>query len=64
MVTARVDLDEAVAMALRGEITNAACLVGLFATVHLRGRGWPPAPRPPGAPLPRRPIAPVESTDT
>ena len=59
MVTALVDLDEAVAMALGGEITNAACLVGLLATARLRDLGWP-APRPDDLPLPRNPLAPVE----
>jgi ADP-ribose pyrophosphatase len=58
MVTARLDLDEAVAMALRGEITNAACMVGLLATARLRDQGWP-APRPLGTPLPRNPLPPV-----
>jgi len=59
LVTVRVDLDEAVAMALRGEITNAACMVGLLATARLRDQGWP-EPRPLGQPLPRNPLAPVE----
>ena len=35
-----VELDEAVAMALSGEITNAACLVGVLGTAHARDRGW------------------------
>ena len=60
LVTVRVDLDEAVAMALRGEITNAACMVGLLATARLRDQGWP-EPRPLGQPLPRNPLAPVEA---
>ena len=59
LVTVRMDLDQAVAMALRGEITNAACMVGLFATARLRDQGWP-EPRPLGQPLPRNPLAPVE----
>ena len=59
LVTVRVDLDEAVAMALRGEITNAACMVGVLATARLRDQGWP-EPRPLGQPLPRNPLAPVE----
>jgi ADP-ribose pyrophosphatase len=58
LVTLRVDLDEAVAMALRGEITNAAGMVGLLATARLRDQGWPEA-RPLGTPLPRNPLAPV-----
>jgi ADP-ribose pyrophosphatase len=58
LVTATIDLDEAVAMALRGEITNAACLVGLLATARLRDQGWPP-PRPLSTPLARLPIAEV-----
>jgi ADP-ribose pyrophosphatase len=58
MVIRHVDLDEAVAMAFRGEITNAAALVGLLAAARLRDAGWP-AGRPLGTPLPRRPISPV-----
>jgi 8-oxo-dGTP pyrophosphatase MutT (NUDIX family) len=58
LVTALVDLDEAVAMALRGEITNAACLVGILAVARLRDQGWP-GPRPVETPLPRYPLAPV-----
>jgi 8-oxo-dGTP pyrophosphatase MutT (NUDIX family) len=56
MVTRRVPLDEAVAMALRGEITNAACLIGLLATVRLRDAGWPET-RPLDVPLPRPALA-------
>jgi ADP-ribose pyrophosphatase len=52
LVTRLVELDEAVAMALRGEILNASALIGLFAAAHLRARGWPPLPRPVDAPLP------------
>jgi len=33
-------LDEAVAMALAGEITNAACLVGVLGAAAARSRGW------------------------
>jgi ADP-ribose pyrophosphatase len=40
MIVRRVDLDEAVAMALRGEIRNAACLVGLLAAARARDDGW------------------------
>jgi 8-oxo-dGDP phosphatase len=58
----RVDLDEAVAMALRGEITNASALVGLFAAVRLRDRGWPQLRPASGVPLPRHPLAPVAGT--
>ena len=36
----RVDLDEAVAMVFRGEITNAAAVIGLLATVQARAAGW------------------------
>ncbi|GAA0730456.1 NUDIX hydrolase [Dactylosporangium roseum] len=35
-----IDLDEAVGMALSGEITNAACLVGVLGAAHARDRGW------------------------
>jgi ADP-ribose pyrophosphatase len=55
----RVPLDEAVAMALRGEITNAACLIGVFAAVRLRELGWPAPTRPVDVPLPRPDLAPV-----
>lgn len=40
MTIAWFDLDEAVAMALRGEITNAACLIGLLAAARARDSGW------------------------
>lgn len=56
----RVPLDEAAAMAFRGEITNAACLVGVLAAVRLRDTGWP-ATRPADTPLPRRGLAPVSA---
>ncbi|HEX5596512.1 MAG TPA: NUDIX hydrolase [Micromonosporaceae bacterium] len=36
----RVDLDEAVSMALAGEITNAACVAGLLAAARARDAGW------------------------
>jgi 8-oxo-dGTP pyrophosphatase MutT (NUDIX family) len=51
LVTRMVDLDEAVAMALRGEILNASCVIGVFAAAHLRDQGWPPL-RPADSPLP------------
>jgi 8-oxo-dGTP pyrophosphatase MutT (NUDIX family) len=35
-----VDLDAAVTMALSGEITNAACVVGVMAAAHSRARDW------------------------
>jgi ADP-ribose pyrophosphatase len=53
LITARVPLDEAVAMVFRGEITNAACLVGVLASVRLREQGWPTTTRPLDTPLPR-----------
>jgi 8-oxo-dGDP phosphatase len=56
MALAWVSLDEAVAMALRGEITNSSALVGLLATAHLRDRGWPPL-RPADTPFVRHPLA-------
>jgi 8-oxo-dGDP phosphatase len=34
------DLDEAVGMVFSGEITNAACVAGLLATVRARDEGW------------------------
>lgn len=40
MVVRRFDLDEAVAMVLAGEITNAACVGGLLAAARARSTGW------------------------
>jgi ADP-ribose pyrophosphatase len=34
------DLDEAVAMVLRGEVTNAAAVAGLLAAARARADGW------------------------
>jgi 8-oxo-dGDP phosphatase len=42
MTLRMVDLDEAVAMALRGEITNAAAVAGLLAAARARDQGWAP----------------------
>lgn len=42
----RVALDEAVGMALAGEITNAATVAGLLAAAHARDRGWTGLRRP------------------
>ena len=36
----RVDLDEAVAMIFRGEITNASAVIGLLATARARADDW------------------------
>ena len=58
LTTARVPLDEAADMAFRGQITNAACLIGVLAAVRLRTQGWP-EPRPLDTPLPRPEPAPV-----
>ena len=52
IVTRLVDLDEAVAMALQGEITNAVCLGGLLAAARSRDQGWSSL-RPVDTPLPR-----------
>jgi ADP-ribose pyrophosphatase len=35
-----VELDDAVAMVLRGEITNAAAVIGLLAAARARDQGW------------------------
>lgn len=51
LLVRRVDLDEAVRMAFAGEITNAACLVGVLAAARARDLGWVPL-RPAGT---RRP---------
>jgi ADP-ribose pyrophosphatase len=40
MVIERVDLDEAVRMALAGEITNATAVVGVLAAARARDRDW------------------------
>jgi 8-oxo-dGDP phosphatase len=49
-----IPLDEAVAMIFRGEMTNAAAVVGVLAAARLRDQGWPETrpldtPRPHGA---------------
>jgi 8-oxo-dGTP pyrophosphatase MutT (NUDIX family) len=59
MTVRHFDLDEALAMALRGEITNAACLVGLFAAARVRDTGWKLTRRA-DEPLPREELAPVQ----
>ena len=51
LVVVRVPLDEAVAMALRGDITNAACVAGVLAAAHARARNYADL-RPVDAPLP------------
>ena len=58
LTVARIPLEEAAAMAFRGEITNGACLIGVLAAVRLRDQGWPET-RPLDAPLPRPEPAPV-----
>jgi ADP-ribose pyrophosphatase len=58
MTVRRVDLDEAVAMALRGEIVNGACLVGLLAAARARDGGWSTL-RPATTPLDRGELAPA-----
>jgi ADP-ribose pyrophosphatase len=55
MVIRSIDLDEAVGMALAGEITNAACLIGVLGAAQARERGWATL-RPVGAPLPHTPL--------
>jgi 8-oxo-dGDP phosphatase len=47
-----LDLDEAVSMALGGEVTNAAAVAGLLAAARARDADWSPL-RPADAPLPR-----------
>ncbi|GII23160.1 NUDIX hydrolase [Planosporangium mesophilum] len=56
MVVRRFDLDEAVAMALRGEIANAACLVGVLAAARARDCDWSSL-RPLDTPFERRELA-------
>ncbi|MEU5934576.1 NUDIX hydrolase [Micromonospora sp. NPDC047187] len=48
----RIDLDEAVAMVLAGEITNASAVAGLLAAAHARDTGFAQLRRS-DAPLPR-----------
>ncbi|MEV6527280.1 NUDIX hydrolase [Longispora sp. NPDC051575] len=42
MTTHWIDLDEACAMALSGEITNGACLAGVLAAARARDLDWKP----------------------
>ena len=51
MTVTRIALDDAVAMALRGEITNAAAVAGLLAAARVKAMGWSAA-RPGDAPEP------------
>ena len=52
LTTERVALDDAVAMVFRGEVTNAAAVVGILAAARLRDLGWP-ATRPLDTPRPK-----------
>ena len=40
MTVERIRLDRAVTMVLSGEITNAACMIGILATAEARARSW------------------------
>ena len=51
MTLHRFPLDEAVGMALGGQITNAACLVGVLAAAEAKRRNWATL-RPIDQPLP------------
>jgi len=51
MTVERIRLDRAVAMVLGGEITNAACMIGILATAEARARNWTTL-RPVNEPLP------------
>jgi ADP-ribose pyrophosphatase len=51
----RFALDKAVTMALTGEITNSACLIGVLAAAEARQRGWATL-RPVDTPLPAAPL--------
>jgi ADP-ribose pyrophosphatase len=53
LTSRRLPLDDAIAMIFRGEITNAAAVVGLLAAARLRDQGFPVV-RPVDAPLPPR----------
>jgi len=52
MTVHRLPLDEAVAMVLRGEVTNASAVAGVLAAARQRDAGWPPPARPLTAALP------------
>ena len=54
LTTRRIDLDEAIEMIFRGEITNGPCIAGLLAAARARDNGWaglrqPDTPAPAGA---------------
>jgi len=51
MTVERIRLDRAVAMVRGGEITNAACMIGILATAEARARNWATL-RPVNEPLP------------
>jgi 8-oxo-dGDP phosphatase len=51
MTVERIRLDRAVSMVLSGEITNAACMIGIMATAEARTRNWTTL-RPVNEPLP------------
>jgi len=51
MTVERIRLDRAVAMVLGGEITNAACMIGILAAAEARARNWTTL-RPVNEPLP------------
>jgi ADP-ribose pyrophosphatase len=51
MTVSRVPLDRAVGMALSGEITNAACVIGILALAEAKARDWTTL-RPVDAPRP------------
>jgi 8-oxo-dGDP phosphatase len=53
MTVERVPLDRAVTMALGGEITNAACMIGILALAEAKARNWTTL-RPVDAPLPNQ----------
>jgi ADP-ribose pyrophosphatase len=58
MTSHRLPLDEAVAMVLRGEVTNASAVAGVLAAARQRDAGWPAPARPLDAALP--PTGPAE----
>jgi 8-oxo-dGDP phosphatase len=51
MTVERIRLDRAVTMVLSGEVTNAACMIGILATAEARARNWTTL-RPVNEPLP------------
>jgi ADP-ribose pyrophosphatase len=59
MAVARFALDDAVWMALSGQLTNAPCVAGVLAAARVRDAGWAPL-RPVDAAEPQSPSTGLE----